>query len=312
MAPSTITRPVPLDALVADTHGITTTPELHLAGYSDDAIRNLVRRGHLLRVRRGVFAVGHLALGVEARRMVVVRCAGDGALISSISAGRCWQLTNRQERLVDVVVPRARRRVADGNVVIDAELPRDAATSWRGIPIVTPTWSIVTMAPRMEPGELARVLREASYRQLLDMPALVRIAEEGRRRVGVPTLRRALELRVAGSDGFASALESKVHRYISPRVLEQPLPNARIAVQGDALRVDLVWRAFGVCCEVDGPLHDDPDVQREDTRRTKLLEDAGWIVIRIHWTAWEADRAAATRALIHVINARCSERNRRM
>lgn len=309
MTPIATIRTVPLDELVADTHGITTTSELHRAGYSDDAIRTLVRRGQLIRIRRGVYAVGHRAFGVEARRMVVVRCAGDGALLSSVSSGLCWQLTHRQERRIDVVVPRPRRSVPDARLTVDSTLPDDAATTWHGIPIVKPTWSIMTMAPRMEPGELARVLREASYRQILDMPALVRIADDGHR-VGVPTLRRALDLRVIGSDGFASAFESCVNRYVNRRVMEPAVPNVLVPVAGDAFRVDMVWRSIGVCCEIDGPLHDDPDVRRDDVRRTELLERAGWIVVRIHWSVWEADREAATRELIEVVSRRLSQRNR--
>lgn len=294
-----------LDELVDATHGIITTSTLHAAGYDDDVIRRLVRRRGLIRLRRGVFAVGHRAFGEDARRMAAICCAGEGAALTGVSAGRCWELTGRTERVVDIMVPAQRRPVDGARLILDRRLPPDAVTSCRGIPIVTPSWTIVELARRMEPGELARVLREASYRHVLDVVQLVSIVEHGRR-PGVVPLGRALDLRASGSDGYGSRLEASVDRYLRRCRIERPMPNVAINVFEDCLRVDFVWRTLRIVLEVDGPIHDDPDVQRDDRRRTELLEMAGWTVVRIHWTAWEADRRAAVAPLLELIAARAA------
>lgn len=297
----------PLDELVAATHGIVTTPELHGAGYDANAICNLIRRRSLIRIRRGVFAVGHRAFGEDARRMAALRCAGDGAALTGVSAGRCWRLTERHERVVDIVVPRQRRPIDGARLVLDRALPCDAIVELRGMTIVSPTWTIVELARSLEPAELARVLREASYRRRLDMLTLASIAEAGKR-PGVAVLRRALDLRMKGCDGYGSALEASIDRYVRRRAVMPPLPNMRINVEGDSLRVDLVWPTLYICLEVDGPIHDDPDVQRDDRRRTRLLEASGWTVTRIHWTEWEADRVAATGRVLELVALRAASR----
>ncbi len=46
--------------------------------------------GQLHRVHRGVFAVGHLGLGQEPRRLAAVLACGDWALLSHRSAAALW------------------------------------------------------------------------------------------------------------------------------------------------------------------------------------------------------------------------------
>lgn len=289
--------------LARPNHGIVTTPQLRAAGYSPQEIRTMVAKGYLHRLRRSVFAVGHLSLGDDSRRMASVRCAGHGAALDQISAGACWLITKRPDRVVNVVVPRPRRPVDNVRMRIDTRLPPTAFTTFRNIEILTPTWTIMSLAERMGPGSLTRVLREASYHRLLDMPALLRIAE-GEPRSGIVTLRKALDLRTAGSAGYASRLERDVNRYVRTFDIPRFLPNVVIAGLTDDYEVDMVWHAFKVCVEIDGPIHDDPDVQREDRMRTADLEAAGWTVIRIHWSVWEADRAAAVAPLIALLQGR--------
>lgn len=156
----------------------------------------------------------------------------------------------------------------------------------------------------MGPGSLTRVLREAFYRKHLDTPALVRIADSHDRLPGVVVLRTALDLRSAGSSGYASRLEKDVNRFTRRRAACAPVPNVVIAGILDEYEVDMVWRALGTCAEIDGPIHDDPEVQAEDRRRTADLEAAGWTVFRIHWTDWEADPAAAVAELLEEVARR--------
>jgi hypothetical protein len=141
----------------------------------------------------------------------------------------------------------------------------------------------------VDPGGVARVLREASFRGRLDMPALHAIAEDGNR-PGVVVLRRSIDLRLMNSDGYGSDLEASVDRYVRRRAIVPGVPNLVIDVEGDRLRVD--------------------DVRREDERRTRLLEARGWLVIRIHWTEWEADRAAATARVLEAVAERAASARR--
>ena len=264
----------------------------------------MIRKGYLHRLRRGVFAVGHLALGDEARRRAAVDAAGEGAALTRISAGIWWEILTRSDRIVEVVVPRQRRPVTGGHLFIDRRLPPDAVVLHRNVPVLTPTWTIVSLADRLGAGDLTRVMREASYRRLLRLDELVRICEGHERRAGIRTLRKAIELRMSGSSGYASRLERDVNRYVRAKVDVAPIMNVTIAGLADEYEVDMVWPDIRVCCEIDGPIHDDPDVRREDERRTADLQAAGWIVVRIHWSAWKADPGAAVAELLEFVTTR--------
>jgi very-short-patch-repair endonuclease len=202
---------------------------------------------------------------------------------------------------VDVAIPRPRRSVDGARLVVDTRTPSSGVTRYRNIPITNPTWTIVSLAERYGPGSLTRIMREASNQKILDMKALHRIAESSDRRPGIPTLRAALDLRTAGSSGYASRLERDVNRYLRTFEVPRFLPNVVVRGVLDDYEVDVVWHEQRICLEIDGPIHDDPDVQREDRDRTADLVAAGWTVIRIHWTAWEADRAAAVQPLIDAL-----------
>lgn len=298
------THEVSVADLARPHHGIVTFAELDAAGYSESEIRTMVDKGYLHRLRRGVFAVGHLALGDDARRMAMVRCAGDGAALTQFSAGACWQITRRHDHVVEIVVPRDRHRFAGVSITVDTRLPSTAFTRYRNTPILTPTWTIVSLARRMGPGSLTRVLREASYRRILDSAALYRISDTHDRRPGIVTLRKALDLRTTGSSGYASNLERAVNRRVRRHAARPPLPNVMVAGRIDEYEVDMVWRELGICAEIDGPIHDDPDVRREDLARTTDLEAAGMTVFRIHWSTWEADPAAAIADLLDEVERR--------
>lgn len=292
-------------------HGVVTSDQLRMAGYSKQEIRTMVDKAYLHRVRRGVYVVGHLALGDDARRMLAVRCAGDGAALTQFSAGRSWELTRRVDHVVDVVVPKQRRAVDGARLHVDARLPNDAFGTFRNVPIMSPTWTIVSLGSRLGPGDMTRVLREASYRQILDLSALVRICDGDEHRPGIPVLRKAIDLRMSGSAGYASRLERDLNRYVRGHAVVAPLPNVMIAGRLDEYEVDMVWRALRICCEIDGPIHDDPDVRRDDRKRTADLEAAGWIVIRIHWTEWERDPAGAVARLLDLVEIRAGDLKRR-
>ncbi len=287
--------------LALESHGVVTIHQLRASGYSERQVRSMVDKGHLHRLRRGVYAVGHLALGDDARRMAAVRAAGPGAVLAGFSAGAYWGIVSRPDAVVDVVVPRPRRALAGARIVVDVELASGEPIVVAGsIPSLDPTCTIVSLAPRMGAGALTRVLREASHRKVLDTPALKRFADQ-RGRVGVPTLRKALDLRHAGSAGYASRLEADVHRHVRRRGCPDPVVNQFVMGAIAGYEVDMVWSDLRICAEVDGPIHDDPDVQREDADRTHDLVAGGWTVLRIHWRAWEDDRERAIAPLLAVL-----------
>jgi hypothetical protein len=84
--------------LARRTHGVVTRAELLRTGVTKAEIDGRLRTGSLIAVFRGVYRVGHRASSVEARYMAAVKAAGEGALLSGLSAAWLWGLSRATRR----------------------------------------------------------------------------------------------------------------------------------------------------------------------------------------------------------------------
>ena len=75
-------------ALAGRQYGVVASRQLGLTAERRSTTR--VASGRLHRVHRGVYAVGHLGLGQEARWLAAVLACGDGAVFSHRSAATLW------------------------------------------------------------------------------------------------------------------------------------------------------------------------------------------------------------------------------
>jgi very-short-patch-repair endonuclease len=100
--------------IAARQHGIVDFGQLRWAGLVPSAIARRVRAGHLHRLYRGVYAVGHTDLSREGRWFAAVRACGPGAVLSHESAAHLWGLSPKSPATIHVTVPssngRRRRR----------------------------------------------------------------------------------------------------------------------------------------------------------------------------------------------------------
>jgi very-short-patch-repair endonuclease len=103
------------------------------------------------------------------------------------------------------------------------------------------------------------------------------------RRPGVPRLRAVL---ASGRVGIVtrSELESRFLALVTAAGLPAPRVNARIPAGGRRFEVDCVWPEPRVAVELDGhAYHSTRAAFERDRARDRLLQAAGWRVIRITW-----------------------------
>src|SRR3954453_5633190 len=70
---------------------------------SEDQLRTLLARGHLVRRRRGVYASAGTPETYEQAVLAAALAAGDGSWSSHLTAGRVWRLRTPPPYAIDVL-----------------------------------------------------------------------------------------------------------------------------------------------------------------------------------------------------------------
>jgi hypothetical protein len=275
--------------IAARQHGTIRLAQLLWAGLSPDAITRRVKDGRLHRIHRGVYAVGHAGLSDKGRWLAAVYACGDGAGLSHLHCAEMYKVSRFPlPSLVDVVVPK--QRVAGKGVRAHESktLQRGDITMLDRIPLTRVARMLVDLTDTLTAYQLAFVIHQAAFRNLLDLPAtrdaLQRAA--GRR---TNTLRRAIELHQSGSAGTRSKGEDD---FLARWTHEEPLVNTHLLHE----EVDFYWPDRRLVVEIDGSGHDRTPTQRDDARRDAKLRAAGCTVLR--FSTAQVNSGAATYATL--------------
>jgi very-short-patch-repair endonuclease len=262
-------------------HGAISTRQLLDSGISRSGIARRVRDGHLHRLYRGVYAVGHVAPSPPRRWMAAVLAhQGDrsrlglerhggsilgqwGVALSHLSAAQLWRLLPLRDGWpVDISVPGDGGRARREGIRLHRSLTLlPAAVMLRsGIPVTTPARTVADLgrvakgASRLiSPRELRRAVRQAN---VLGLP----IDEDDRR------------------DRTRSDLERDFLNICRRHRLPPPEVNVRV---GPHL-VDFLWREARVVVETDGYAYHRGRAAFEDDRGRDLdLRARGFDVIHL-------------------------------
>src|ERR687897_1537570 len=98
-----------LAVLAAKQGGVVARRQLLALGFTKAEIDIRVTDGRLHVLHRGVYAVGHRAIGVAGRRWAAVLACGDGAVLSHASAAAAWRMRPSSATIIDVSVNRGGR-----------------------------------------------------------------------------------------------------------------------------------------------------------------------------------------------------------
>jgi very-short-patch-repair endonuclease len=269
-----------ITVLAARQWGVVARQQLLDAGLSATVVRDRVRRGRLLRLHRGVYAVGHARLRREGHWLAAVLAAGPGAALSHRDAAGLHGLRPADHARVDVTTlrqPRAIRGVAIHRTIV---LNADDITEVSGIPVTTVARTLVDLAGLVPKDHLSRAIKEAERRNVLDVTQVeaVMARTRGRHGPGHRALKKAIEDYAAlGLSATDSALEDAFHRLVRDHGLPSPVVNANV----EGFRVDAVWRAQRIAVELDGWAHHHTrDAFQRDRERDATLTVAGWRVVR--------------------------------
>jgi very-short-patch-repair endonuclease len=235
-----------------------------------------LRSGHLVRLHRGVYAVGHAQLRPEGRWLAAVLAAGPGAALSHRSAAALHGVRDG-DGAIDVTTT---RRATVRGVVIHRTtvLAAQDVTTRRGVPITTLPRTLVDLAGILTAEQLGKLLREIDRTGRLDPVALSAALTRTSGRPGARALRGVLaeHARLATSLTL-SELEDRFLALLDAESLPRPLTNHPI----HGMKIDAVWPEHRLAVELDGwAYHHDRAAFEEDRARSARLTVAGWTHVR--------------------------------
>jgi very-short-patch-repair endonuclease/predicted transcriptional regulator of viral defense system len=283
-------------------NGAITATQLSAAGLTRDAVRARVDRGRLVRLFRGVYALGDPALMPLARESGAVLSLGDGAVLSHRSAAAIWGLAEPDPQLIDVTVAGASPRQRAGVRLHRVRKlgPRDTATH-RNLRVTSPARTLIDFAAQASLTELGDAFGEARARRLLTDAALTgALRRAPRNHPGAATVRATLR---EGGTYDRSKAERLMRGLCRRAQLPQPLVN--VMLHGHL--VDFLWPDRRLIVEVDGfGTHGGRRAFESDRRRDQVHAAAGYVVVRVTWEQLQCEPLAVLARIAQALAQRAA------
>jgi hypothetical protein len=228
-------------------HGIVSIRQLRgPLGYSESAMEREVASGHLHRLYRGVYAVGHTRISLYGRCLAAVLACGPGALLSHTSAAWLWGISTLEPLPFHVTAP-GRRRSRRPIVLHHARalLGGDRALV-EVVPVTSLPRTFLDNAAIVRDGRLERMLERAEELGLLDLGPIDELLARTPGHPGHGRMRRAVELYRP-----TSFTRSGVERRFLALVKEAGLPQPRTCFVEHGFELDAYWPEERFAVELD-------------------------------------------------------------
>ena len=269
--------------------------QLRGLGLTDRAIAGRLASGRLHPVYRGVFGVGHHAIGRPGYMLGAVLACGDGTVVSHRTAAELLGLYDRVPVVIDVIAAgQSGRRLQGIRWHRTRVLEPSETTVHDGIPCTTHSRTLVDLAGILGKKSLRRAVEAAAVLRQLDVHAVDRILARGPRR-GAPQLREILKTwRI--EDEWLPRLRSGLEAWLLSAVVEAGLPrpqcNIVLRIDGQRFEVDLLWPEQRLAIETDGEeTHGTRVAFNRDRRRDQVLIAAGYRPARVTWRQMKEEPA---------------------
>jgi very-short-patch-repair endonuclease len=264
-------------ALARRQHGVVAVEQLYALGMSKDVIATLVRDGHLIRLYRGVYAVGHDRLTARGRWLAAVMACGSGSLLSHRAAAALWELGATPSGQIDVLSPSVHRLKGVSCHTCRSPHPEDG-TVIDGIPVTSLARTLLDLTEILPAPRVRAVLEGAQRREILDFGRIHRLLERCNGRRGCGALRAALNELGETAPWTQSVLEQRFLELIRAAGLPEPQTNVIV----DGYVVDCFWPKHDLVVELDSyGYHRSQRAFEEDRRKDAAHALAGCRSLRI-------------------------------
>jgi hypothetical protein len=268
-------------ALVTAQHGVVERNQLIGLGVSGGTVKRWIREGRLRPVHRGVYMVGHGALGIRGWWMAAVLACGEGAALSHRPAARLHALIGWTPSRPAVSTP-ARRRARPPGIAVH-RIQRIDPFTLDAIPCTTASRTIVDRAGISRRRTLEKVIVEAHVLEIFDLNQIHDTLDHIARPRGVRLLRSVLDDFRPGTTLTKSGLEEAMLALCRRAGMPKPRVNEHVELLDGALvQVDFHWPDHRVVVETDSNrYHATHPKRRRDRAKDRAVQLAGWIVLRV-------------------------------
>jgi hypothetical protein len=262
--------------LAARQYGVVTLGQLLGLGLGEHGIYERVRTRRLLRLHRGIYAVGHEQLRGDGYRLAAVMACGPGAVLSHASAAALWSIRASAATVIDVTVPSRAGRLSRSGIRIhrSGRLGVQDVTTKDAIPVTTVARTLLDLADVLPKQALKRAIDESEYLRLFDLTSLVAVVNANTGRRGATLLKAAAE----PPHLTRSELEKRLLALCSRHKIPEPLTNLTLC----GYEVDAFWPHANLVVELDGyAAHGTRRAFQSDRKRDRSLVRAGFRPIRL-------------------------------
>jgi very-short-patch-repair endonuclease len=275
-------------------HGIVARYQLLGAGIGRRAIGGRLERGALHPIHRGVYSVGHSVVTACGRWMAATLALGPDAVLSHQSAAELWGIAPRLGRAIEVTratKSRRRPRITSHR----SALPDNERTAAEGIPVTTAPRTILDLAAIASRRQVERALNEVEVQGLTDRLSIPDLLERYPGRRGSAVLRALLRDATPMAGSTKNDFEELFVSLLDSHGLPRPRFNVDLAVAGRFFSVDCLWPQERLIVELDGrAVHGTRQAFEADRERDRILQAAGWKIIRVTWRQLRDQGAAVT------------------
>ena len=280
-APPLVRNVHDLEIAIHEQRGLVTRAQCRAAGLTSKAIEWRLTSGRWVRVHPGVYqtAPGRNDWWTGA---LAAQLAIPGSAWSHATAGHSWGLVRSPPRIIELVLPEARRAVPPRGVIVRRVVGADQRVDnlhwpWR----TTAEETILDVSATATPDDTFALLGRAFQKRLTNEAAVLGRLQQRTRHPHRELLTLVL---AAAADGVESAMEG---RYRDQVERAHGLPDGVRQLGRDTTgreRHDVGYPEQRVLVELDGRLgHEGFEAHVRDGRRDRRGAGSGWLTLRAFW-----------------------------
>ncbi len=219
--------------------------QLLAAGLNPRTIGRWVADKKLIRVYRGVYAVGHLQSNPINAAHAALLAGGERSALAGVPALVLWGVWRRWPKQLEIVIAGDRR--PDGLLVHrSTTLLRRDVRKVQGLRVTSPARTLLDTAERLNPRQLTRAINDLRLRDLLTIGQLADVIARNATHKAVTLLQPHLEF--AQPEPTRSVLED----VFLPLLRKHHLPTPEINTHICGYRVDAYFPEHKLVVELDG------------------------------------------------------------